>query len=113
MTDLIDLLAETTIRLHEVPALLPRGRNGARAHLSTILRWIQKGAKSPTGEVVRLEAVRLGSKWITSREALARFTQRLTPSLSTTAPAQAAPRSPSARSRASERAAQRLEAAGI
>lgn len=108
-----DLLSETTLRLHEVPQLLPRGRNGSRPHLSTVLRWILKGAKAPTGETVRLEAIRLGAKWITSREALARFCSRLTPGLSNAPPAPPTPRSPGARARASERAARELERVGI
>jgi hypothetical protein len=107
------VLFETTLGLVEAAQFLPRGRNSSRPHLSTLLRWILTGAKSPTGEVVRLEAVRLGSKWITSREALARFAERLTPSLADIAAEQRAPRSPSARQRASQRAAKELERVGI
>ena len=108
-----DLLTESTLGLPEAARILPRGRNGSRPHLSTILRWILNGAKAPSGEVVRLEAVRLGGKWITSRESLGRFCSRLTPNFPDNSTSTPAPRSPSARQRASERAARQLAAAGI
>jgi hypothetical protein len=58
-----------------------------------------------------LEAVRLGGRWVTSREALQRFAERLTPDLGNR-PAPA-PRTPTARRRAAEQAAKQLEALGI
>ena len=100
---MFDLTTETPLPLAAAAKLVPPGRNGKRTHLSTLLRWILKGAKSPSGEIVRLEAARLGSRWVTSREALQRFAEALTPSLSET-PAASLPRAPTARRRASERA---------
>jgi len=46
---------------------------------STILRWVMKGLPTPAdGRVrIRLEASMLGSKWVTSRAALARFADAL------------------------------------
>ena len=44
-------------------------------------RWIMAGAKGPAGEVVRLEGTVLGCRRFTSKEALQRFTDRLTPRL--------------------------------
>jgi hypothetical protein len=75
------------------------------------VRWITSGAKSPTGEVVRLEAVRLGGRWVTSAAALQRFAERLTPRLD--AGAAPAPRTPTQRARAAAKAAAALEKAGI
>jgi hypothetical protein len=60
---------------------------------------------------VRLEAIRLGGRWLTSEEALERFAEQLTPHFPThSAPA---PRSAVARAKASEQAAAALEAIGI
>jgi hypothetical protein len=75
----MSLTDETLLSLPEVCQLLPPGRNRAKPVLGTVLRWIITGAKGPDGELVRLEAVRVGGKWLTSREALARWTARLTP----------------------------------
>jgi hypothetical protein len=108
---MIALTTETTLSLDQAARLIPPSRSARRTHLSTVLRWILRGARNPSGERVRLEAVRLGGKWVTSLEALQRFTDRLTPDLdaSSTLP----PRSPGKRQRASDRAARELERLGI
>jgi hypothetical protein len=107
----IDLATETKIPLSVAANETPPSRNGKRTHLSTILRWILRGAKAPDGSRVRLEAVRLGGRWLTSREALQRFAERLTPSLG--GEALTAPRSPASRRRASEAAGAELERRGV
>jgi hypothetical protein len=61
---------------------------------------------------VRLEGLRLGSRWVTTRQALQRFAEALTPRLGGTGSAPA-PRTEAKRRRASERAASELERAGI
>jgi hypothetical protein len=66
--------------------------------------------KSPSGDLVKLEACRLGGRWMTSREALQRFSERLTPELGA---AQSTPRSPAARRKASDRAEQELQQLGF
>jgi hypothetical protein len=65
-------LDETRLFVSEVPRHLPRGRGGRPVHLLTVLRWIRQGVRG-----VRLEALKLGGRWVTSREALARFMARL------------------------------------
>jgi hypothetical protein len=109
----IDLTCETPLPLAAVVNLnlVPPARNGKKTHLSTLLRWILTGCKAPSGELVRLEGLRLGNRWMTTREALQRFAQALTPPLgdSPVSP----PRTPGQRQRAAERAARRLEEAGI
>jgi hypothetical protein len=107
----IGLQAETPISLGQAARLLPTGRRGRPVTLSCVLRWVLDGVKLPNGQTVRLEAVRMGGRWITSVEALERFAARQTPRLdSEPAPA---PRSPTKRQRASEQAAQELEKHGI
>jgi hypothetical protein len=76
-----------------------------------VLRWILKGAKAPDGSRVRLEAVRLGGRWFTSREAIQRFAAALTPRVDDE-PAPV-PRSEGAQRRASERTARELGRIGI
>jgi hypothetical protein len=107
---MIDTTCETLISLPEAGRLLPPGRRGKRPTLSCILRWIMLGVRKPHGEIVRLEALRVGGRWVTSREALQRFAQALTPRFGDAAPVQ---RSPAARRRAAARAARALEQAGI
>src|SRR5262249_32787805 len=110
--EMLDLTTEQPIPLAAAADLIPPGRGGKKTHLSTLLRWILQGAKSPSGEIVRLDACRLGGRWMTSREAIHRFAQALTPTHNVPTPAPA-PRTPTQRSRASERAERELEKVGI
>lgn len=52
---------------------------GQRAWGSTIWRHITRGVIGPDGHPVRLEAARIGGRWLTSRAALARYMAALTP----------------------------------
>jgi hypothetical protein len=108
---MIDLSQEKPIPLEEATSLIPPARRGRRTHFSTIVRWIKNGVLNPSGERVHLEAIRLGGRWMTSREALQRFAERLTPATDTPLPP--APRTTTARQRQSERAARELEKIGI
>lgn len=72
------LLAETVISLAQAAAACPGRRTAARLAPSTIFRWLSRGVRAASGDRVRLEAVRLGGRWVTSSEALARFVRRLT-----------------------------------
>jgi hypothetical protein len=69
------LLDETLISLAQAARLFPPTRQDKAVHVSTILRWILRGVRG-----VRLEAARAGGRWITSREAVARFVAALTAS---------------------------------
>jgi hypothetical protein len=98
------ILRETTLKLSEIGDHLPPGRRGKRLSLSAALRWVLDGVRLPDGRRVRLEAVRVSGKWISSLEALERFAAAQTPPLGNT-PAPAT-RTPATRRRASERAAE-------
>lgn len=76
-----------------------------RPHASTIWRWHRRGVKG-----VRLETVLIGGRRYTSREALARFSERVTAAADGTG---AAPSTPKARARALAQAERDLDAAGI
>jgi Protein of unknown function (DUF1580) len=110
----IDLTAEKPLPLKDACHLIPPGRNGRRTHLSTVLRWVIRGVRATGGSVVRLEAVRLGGRWVTSREAIQRFAERLTPCLDDGDAAPAlAPRTPRQRRKAADKAGDELAKMGI
>jgi hypothetical protein len=107
----IDLQSEQLISFAKATQFIPPGRNGKKTHISTLLRWATKGAKAPDGTIVRLEAMRLGGRWLTSCEALQRFAEALTPRLDgSTEPAV---RSAKRRKQASVQAAAELDKLGI
>jgi hypothetical protein len=107
---MIDLNLEQPIGLETACKSVP-GRCGEKPlHLSTMFRWIVKGVQGPDGSRVRLEAVKLGSRWMTTRQALQRFAERLTPRAQADA---SAGRTPGQRQRAAEQAGKELAAIGI
>ena len=81
-----NLLDETILFLSDVPKHIPRGKNGRPTHLSTVVRWKDRGIRG-----VRLEAVRLGGRWVTSLQALGRFVANVTATASPTLPPVTAP----------------------
>jgi hypothetical protein len=108
---MIDLTTETTLSLNQAARLLPPGRRNRPVSFACVFRWVTQGAKGPTGELVKLEAIRVGGRWLTSRQALQRFGERLTPGEVTEQ--RPVPRSPAARERAIKRAEKELDRIGI
>jgi hypothetical protein len=98
-------------QLRALARRVPSYRHGRPATLSRLIRWILDGVLAPTGERVRLEAVKGPAGWISTPGALARFLAALTPR-PTDEPTPAT-RTPAARRRASERAAEKLDEIGI
>ena len=105
------LLNENIKTFTEAARTLPKV-NGKRPHASTLWRWARKGLSG-----VKLETRRIGSRFVTSSEALERFTKSL-------AEVELAPRpdtpstltnslSESQRKKAQSTAEAELEAAGI
>lgn len=107
---MIDLTTEKAISLDEARAILPLGRGGKRVSPSCLWRWMLKGARAPGGRLVKLEGLRIGGRWVTSREALQRFAEALTPSFEDAEPS---PKPAAARRKAADRAGRQLEAMGI
>ena len=70
---MIDLKTESPLSLAQAARLVPPTRLDKQVHVSTILRWISHGVRG-----VRLEAVRIGVRWVTTHEALERFSAALT-----------------------------------
>jgi len=69
----IDIFNEQLITFSELARWQPRRRGDRPVHVATIHRWRSRGLKG-----IRLEGVRVGGAWHTSREAFRRFTDRLT-----------------------------------
>lgn len=70
---MIDIMKEDLIPLRDVTKLLPPTRRGRRIHVSCVYRWIGRGLKGH-----RLEFIQVGGSTYTSREALQRWTEKLT-----------------------------------
>lgn len=64
--------------LTELADSLPaqRGRRG-KLHPSTMQRWATKGITTADGQTVKLAAVRVGYRWLSSEAALAEFCEKL------------------------------------
>ena len=69
----IDPLSEEVVSLTEATKLLPHRRRGKRPHVSCIYRWTTSGCRG-----VILESIQVGGTRCTSKQALARFFERLT-----------------------------------
>jgi hypothetical protein len=100
-----NLLNEAIISIHEAAGQIPGRRPGKKLSFTTLWRWIIKGIRTGDGQVIRLEAVRLGARWVTSREAIIRFSAKLTPP--TDAPP--ATRTPASRQRGAKHSREELK----
>lgn len=109
---MIDLKNESPISLAAAARLLPPARKGRPVSVSCIYRWLSEGIVAPNGERVRLEAMRLGGRWLTSVAALERFARAQTPRYGD-ADDKPVMRTTVARNRAAERASRELERIGV
>ncbi len=102
------LLSEQIVTFSEAAKALPK-LNGKRPHPSTLWRWARKGCRG-----VKLEVRRLGGRFVTSMEALERFSKELGEVELPDRPAPP-PKLPTNRQRLKsiERAKKNLEAVGI
>jgi len=105
------LIGETLLSLNQAARRLPPGRRNRHMSMSCVLRWVLSGVHGPDGERVKLEALRLGGRWLTSIEALGRFAERLTPQGDNATPSIG--RTPKQRQRAIDRAEKELTRMGI
>ncbi len=108
-----DLTRETLLSLAQAARRFPSSRQGKPVSPSCVWRWYRHGVKVPGGGVVRLECVRVAGRWLTSIEAISRFVARQTTPAEAEATPTPTPRTPTARRRASERAARELNKIGI
>jgi hypothetical protein len=104
----IDLKHGTLIHIREVPKLLgPTGRNGAYMSLQQVMRGILKGFSGQ-----KLAAVRCGSRWLTTIEAVQEWVERQAESASGES-TPSSDRTKAAHCQASERAGRELSRRGI
>jgi hypothetical protein len=68
----IDLRSERALGLAEAARMLPPGRNGRPVHVSSLVRAITSGVDGH-----RLEAIRIGRRWVTTVEAIQRWGEAL------------------------------------
>jgi hypothetical protein len=107
---MIDLSTETVFSLREAAKVLPPARRGRPVSFQCVLRWVLDGTRAADGQLIKLEALRLGARWVTSRQALQRFAEALTPQASGN---QVPTRTPRQRRKAAEKAERELEQLGI
>jgi len=112
-TLLAEIEAGEGLGLAAAGRLFPAYRGKGNMNPATVWRWVMKGQKSSRGAVVKLEAVRVGGRWLTTRSAVARFVTTLTELEELEpAPPHARIRSPAQRRRAVEAATHRLQMMG-
>ena len=107
----IDIDREQLLPLSEAAKLIPSAK-GKHLHPASVWRWVRKGVVAPDGRRVKLDSAKVGGRWYTSREAVQRFLEALTQQFEVSA-APSPPRTSGQRQRASDRAAERLDKAGI
>jgi hypothetical protein len=76
-----EVLAGLGLSLTQAARRFPPFREDKSVAPSTVFRWLYDGIRMPDGSRLRLEAVRLGGRWLTSGPAIERFISRQTPSL--------------------------------
>lgn len=88
---------------------------GTRMNYSTIWRWTQNGILTPTGDRIRLDFTKCGSKRLTSDDAVRRFFAAQTAAACPAAAVNTAEQLPTRRSRATSVAAaeRELESIGL
>lgn len=72
----MDTAKETLVsvgRLVEHPLLRQGRRPGRPVSNSTVKRWIDRGSRTPSGEIVKLGVIRVGGTRMTTIEELERF----------------------------------------
>ena len=66
------LFDEGPVAVADIAAML-RANGRPTINVTTIQRWIREGIQGKDGDMVKLEAVRIGSRLVTSKPALDRF----------------------------------------
>lgn len=67
------IITEGPIGMSAAARLLGEFRAGKATHPSTVSRWASVGVQLSSGQTVRLEAVRISGRLMTSRAAIIRF----------------------------------------
>ncbi len=100
------------LTISQIVARLPGSRGARRIHPATITRWILDGCPSRDGHRVKLVATRAGSRWLVRESDLQAFFDALAADPTANLSSSQSTRTPTARDKASERAARELERMG-
>ena len=73
----MNLEGEELLTLSQAARLFPGHRGAKSTSRVTVGRWITRGNRTADGSRVKLEGVRVGSSWMTSREAVNRYLEAL------------------------------------
>jgi hypothetical protein len=74
--DLVDILKEDRLTLEEARSVL--GTQQKPCNFATVWRAIKTGTLLPDDSRCYLEAVKVGGRWVTSREAIGRYVEATT-----------------------------------
>jgi len=99
------------ISLASAAQRVPSFRPGKPTNVATLWRWGLDGIRLQDGTRLRLEVCRFGGRWVTTEAALARFIKAQTPRMESEQAE--APRTPTQRQKAADRATQQLDKIGI
>lgn len=111
MTQILEeILGGDSLTLPGAAKLLPGHRDNDTLDAATVWRWVTVGSKTTCGELVKLEAARIGGRWLTSRRAIGRFMESLTPEA---APSVKPKRTNAERRKSADAARKRLIQAGV
>ncbi len=78
MSDINPILLENPQGLAALARTLPGYRGKTAIHPATLFRWITSGVMLPNGARLKLEALRIGGRFVSSQAALSRFFERQT-----------------------------------
>jgi hypothetical protein len=107
----MSLLQEDLIGLAALAAKIKSHRRKGHVTAQAVWRWVTVGVRRPDGQVVKLETARLAGRYLTSWAAFTRFIEAQS---NLQAPSSMpASRSSGKREKASRRATEALEAAGV
>ncbi len=106
---LAEIQAGECLTLSAAGRLFPGHKGGKAVDPSTVFRWVTKGSRATDGTCVKLEAIRVGSRWLTSASSIKRYVAALT-TINTDSTEEI--RTPAERNKASEKAAAKLREMG-
>jgi Protein of unknown function (DUF1580) len=112
-----EIAAGGGLALGQAARRFPSYRNSRPVNPSTVWRWLTEGVRLPSGRRLRLEAARVGGRWLTSAAAIERFIRAQTPTLDTEAASKPAPattkRTAKRRAQDTDRTRRELDRIGI
>lgn len=110
-----EIAAGGGLALGQAARRFPSYRNSRPVNPSTVWRWLTDGVRLPSGRRLRLEAARIGGRWLTSAAAIERFIRAQTPALDPEPTTKSATTNRTAKQRArdTERTRRELDQIGI